>query len=167
MVNLDIYVDTSTSLGVGLCVGNCWVAWRLVPGWNSGGCDIGWEEAVALELAAMWLAETDQHDVCVVIRLDNKGVIDAFNKGRSRNLHHNDCLGRISLLLAISNTSVIPVFIPSRLNKADSLSCGILGSSEHHLLPSLILVLNYPHSLSLPDVYRGALKWIYGVTFIF
>ena len=105
MVNLDIYFNTSTSLGVGLCVGNRWVAWRLVPGWNSRGHDIGWVEAVALELAATWLAETDQHDVCAVIWSDNKGVIDAFNKGRSRNLHHNNCLWWISLLLAISNTS--------------------------------------------------------------
>ena len=139
VVDLNIYVDASTSCGIGLCVGGLWAVWRLVPGWNTGGRDIGWAEAVALELAVMWLAETDRHDVSVVIHSDNKGVIDAFNKGRSRNLHHNDCIRRISLLLAISNISVVPVFVPSRLNKADSLSRGVLSSSELRLLPSLIL----------------------------
>ena len=73
MVDPDIYVDASTSWGIGLCVGDLWAAWRLVPGWNTGGQDIGWAEAVALELVALWLAKTDQHDMCVVIRSDNKG----------------------------------------------------------------------------------------------
>ena len=120
VVDLNIYVDASTSWGIGLCVGGLWAVWRLVSGWNTGGQDIGWAEAVALELAAMWLAETDRHDMSVVIHSDNKGVIDAFNKGRSRNLHRNDCIRQISLLLAISNISVVPVFVPSCLNKADS-----------------------------------------------
>ena len=73
MVDLEIYVDASTSWGIGLCIGNHWVAWRLVPGWNNGGHDIGWAEAVTLELAAMWLAETDHHDVCAVIHSDTRG----------------------------------------------------------------------------------------------
>ena len=52
-IDLDIYVDASTSWGIGLSVGNQWAAWRLVPGWNTRGHDIGWAEAVALELAAL------------------------------------------------------------------------------------------------------------------
>ena len=37
-----------------------------------------WAEAAALELATLWLAETDQNDVCTIIHSDNMGVIDTF-----------------------------------------------------------------------------------------
>ena len=86
-INLDIYIDASTSWGIGLCVRNWWAAWHLVPGWNTRGRDIGWAEAVTLELATLWLAETDWNDLCAIIHSDNRGVIDAFNKGRSQNMH--------------------------------------------------------------------------------
>ena len=86
------------------------------------GCNIGWVEAVALELAMLWLAETDWNDLCTIIHLDNMGVIDTFNKGRLQNMHRNDCLQHISMMLAVSNVSLIPCFVPSRLNKADLLS---------------------------------------------
>ena len=126
-------------LGNRACVGNWWAAWWLVPGWNTRGHDISWAEAVALELAMLWLAKTDQNDVCTINHSDNMGVIDTFNKGRLWNMHHNDCLQWISVILAVSNVSLVPCFIPSHLNKADPLSCGILGSREHWLEPSLIL----------------------------
>jgi len=45
-------------LGVlGLCVGDKWAAWCLVDSWNSCGQDIGWAEAMAIELAASWLTQ--------------------------------------------------------------------------------------------------------------
>ena len=42
IINLDIYVDASTSWGIGLIVGNHWVAWSLCQGWKAAGWDIGW-----------------------------------------------------------------------------------------------------------------------------
>ena len=138
-IDLDIYIDALTSWGIGLCVGNWWATGHLVPRWNTKGCNISWVEAVALELAMLWLAETDQNDLCTVIHLDNMGVIKAFNKGRSQNMHHDNCLQRISMILAVSNFSLVPCFVPSWLNKADPLLWGILGSQELQLEPTLIL----------------------------
>ena len=109
-INLDIYIDVLTSWGIGICAGNQWAAWYLVPGWNTGGCDIRWAEAVALELATLWLAETDCNDICTIIHSDNTGVIDAFNKGSSQNVHCNDCLQWILVMLAVSNVSHPPLY---------------------------------------------------------
>ena len=54
-------------------------------------------------------------------------------------MHRNDCLQRVSVMLAVSNVSLVPRFVPSRLNKADPLSWGVLGSPELQLEPSLVL----------------------------
>ena len=49
-LDLAIWVDASTSVGIGILVNGDWEAWSLMPGWNSDGQNIGWEEAVAIEL---------------------------------------------------------------------------------------------------------------------
>jgi len=36
-VNLDIWVDVSTSWGIGLIIGPCWAAGKLLSGWKSNG----------------------------------------------------------------------------------------------------------------------------------
>ena len=54
-------------------------------------------------------------------------------------MYRNDCLQRISVILAVSNVSLVPSFILLCLNKADPLSHSILGNPEQCLEPSLIL----------------------------
>jgi len=51
----DIWVDASSSWGIGLLEGNHWAAWRLLSGWQSHGQEIGWDEAISIKLAIFWL----------------------------------------------------------------------------------------------------------------
>lgn len=56
VLDFGVWVDASTSWGIGIIIGGRWSAWRLVKGWDSvPGCDIGWAEGVALELAISYL----------------------------------------------------------------------------------------------------------------
>jgi len=48
---IDIWVDASISVGVGVLVDSHWAAWQLLEGWDSDSQDIGWAEAVAIKLA--------------------------------------------------------------------------------------------------------------------
>ncbi|OBZ66761.1 hypothetical protein A0H81_13225 [Grifola frondosa] len=45
------YSDASSECGIGVCVGDRWRAWRLLPGWKGDGREIGWAEAVGFEFA--------------------------------------------------------------------------------------------------------------------
>ena len=53
----DIWVDALTSWGIGLYVGSLWAAWQLMSGCTKDGQDIGWEEAMAIKLVAVWLTK--------------------------------------------------------------------------------------------------------------
>jgi hypothetical protein len=90
-INLDLWVDASTDFGIGILIGNHWAAWKLLPSWKSDGRDIGWAESIALELACMWLCSSEQDllDADIVVHGDNTSVIDAYKKGRSRNIQRN------------------------------------------------------------------------------
>ena len=117
-------------MGLGLIVNSHWAAWELMHGWYSDGQDIGWAEAVALELAVLWLIHANHHDASVVIKCDNSSVIAAFHKGRSQNTHQNACLFRISTALAVSNLHIRPTYVVSDQNKVDPVSHGIFSDSH-------------------------------------
>ena len=88
----------------------------------------------------MWLAETDWHDVCAIIHSENKGVINAFT------LIRGDC-ETCTAMIAFGKSPyywLFQIFLSSLLlspliSTKWTPSCGVLGSSEHHLHPSLIL----------------------------
>jgi hypothetical protein len=64
MVDHNIWVDASTSWGIGLLVsGKLVVAWRLVEGWKTVVWDIGWAKTITIELGALWIAVTGIFDV--------------------------------------------------------------------------------------------------------
>lgn len=50
-----IFVDASTSWGIGLIIADSWHAFQLVTDWKLPGHDICWLESVALELAFYFL----------------------------------------------------------------------------------------------------------------
>jgi hypothetical protein len=127
-IDCDIWVDASTSWGIRLVIGNRWSAWRLQEGWNRDGRDIGWAEAIAVEITVSWITlVADFQDVEVLIRSDNTAVIDAYKKGRSINVPRNMFIRRISALLVSHNVSVSPIYVRSEENRADPISRGILG----------------------------------------
>lgn len=52
--DIKAYSDASSTIGIGITIGERWGAWRLIPGWReSRGCsrDIGWAEAIGLEFS--------------------------------------------------------------------------------------------------------------------
>ena len=48
--DLGLYVDASTSWGIGIIIGAEWAAFQLSPSWKTEGQDICWLETVAIEL---------------------------------------------------------------------------------------------------------------------
>ena len=56
-LDFKLYVDTSSGWGIGLILASDrkWLAWQFKEGWRSEGCEIGWAEMVAVELAVRTL----------------------------------------------------------------------------------------------------------------
>jgi len=77
----DIWVNASSSWGIGLVVKDHWLAWHLLLGWDCEDRDIGWVKSVALELAVLWLVGQRFSNCDVMVRGDNMGVIGMFNRG--------------------------------------------------------------------------------------
>jgi len=57
----------STNWGIGLIMGHCWAAWKLIPGWASSGRNIGWAESIPLELAVLLIVALDFNNCHVTI----------------------------------------------------------------------------------------------------
>lgn len=124
--DVGIWVDASTDWGIGLVWdGREYAAWRWLPGWNHApGCDIGWGEAIAVELAIVLLDRLGVEDCRVLIRSDNMGVIGAFRKRRSRNWMVNQCIRRSNVIAMARNLDFEFVYVASEDNLADPISRG-------------------------------------------
>lgn len=126
-LDIGIWVDASTNWGVGLVWDNheCG-AWRWLPGWNHApGCDIGWGEAIAVELAIVLMDRLGLKDRRVLIRSDNMGVIGAFQKRRSRNWMVNQCIRRSNIISMARNLDFEFMYVSSEENLADPVSRGV------------------------------------------
>jgi hypothetical protein len=127
--NYDIWVDASTSFGIGILWNGLWDMWSLLDGWHVPvGHDIGWLETIAVEFAIrvshqFGLANTD-----ILIRGDNEGVIGAFNKGRCSNLASNMSIRRSERILKTANLSISLIYVNTSINLADPISRNILPS---------------------------------------
>ncbi len=124
----DWWGDASTSFGIGITVGSFWAVWKWAENITVGPnqCfDIGWAEAVAVELALHVAIDKEvlssRH---YLVRLDNTGVVSVLNKGRSRSHETNQVLKNIYTSLAKHNLRISAVCVPSRNNVTDALSCG-------------------------------------------
>jgi len=132
-------VDASTDWGVGVIIGDQWAAWKLLPGWNTGGRNIGWAESIAMELAVLILIGRGFKDCIITVHGDNTGIIGAYDKGRSRNVPCNDSLRCIAASVIPNNITILPRYVPSAANRADPVSRGILGSSSLRAARPLVL----------------------------
>ena len=128
-----VWVNASTDWGISIIKGRLWVAWRLRTGWRSDGRDIGWAESITLELAVIWLMRDGYMDCNITIHSDNMGVIGAFDKGCSCNIAHNDSIQRTASAIIPNNITISPVYLLSASNRADPISCSILGPLSLHL----------------------------------
>jgi hypothetical protein len=137
--DLHIYVDASTSWGIGIIIGESWAAFQLAADWKVLGLDICWLEAVALELLVYFLAQLNFSQVHLLIHSDNNGAIGAHSKGRSGNNAINLCVRRTYAVLA--EHLIVPKFkyIESALNPSDPISRGESGPSHRRLAQSFDL----------------------------
>jgi hypothetical protein len=137
--DMGIYVDASTSWGIGIIIGNQWYAFKLVSDWKLPGRDICWLEAVALELLVYFLVQLQLTNTHLLIHSDNNGAIGAHSKGRSRNEAINLCVRRT--YTATTQSLIIPSFkyIASALNPSDPISRGELGTTHQRMIRSFVL----------------------------
>jgi hypothetical protein len=137
--DLGIYVDASTSWGIGIVIDGSWAAFQLKPDWKVSGHDICWLETVAIELLIYFLEQMGYQNVHLRIHSDNKGTIGALSKGRSRSRPINLAIRRTLAVLYPLFISPDIVFIPSAENLADPISRGDLGPPEKMLHPKFML----------------------------
>jgi hypothetical protein len=136
LVDLQAYSDASSGVGVAITIGNKWRAWRLLPGWKSDNRDIGWAEAVGFELLFRMLATSKAPGTHLKVYGDNRGVVEGWWKGRSRNQPTNTIFRRIHQLTVVSGCSIHTCYVPSKINPADNPSRGIYPPTSL-LLPIL------------------------------
>lgn len=125
-----MYVDASTSWGIGLIVDDRWMAWKLKEGWKSDGRDIGWAEIVAIELALRVLIALGYSSLHFIIHSGNQGVVGAFRAGMSRSIQQNAVLRRIFMLLNENHIWFSTTWVCSEDNTADEPSRGIFSPTS-------------------------------------
>jgi len=135
--DVEGYSDASSTVGIGITVGNKWRAWRLLPGWKQEGRDIGWAEAVGMELLIRTIL---RHNSLPGLQVygDNIGVIEGWWAGRSRNTETNRVFKRIHELLENCDTILSTRYVNTTRNPADEPSRGVYPP-KHLLLPPVDL----------------------------
>ena len=98
LIDASDYSDASSETGIGIMVGDKWHAWQLLPGWKANGRDIGWAEAVSFLLLTITLSPTIPKGSHVKVFRNNRGVVEGWWKGRSRNKPTNDVFRDIHAL---------------------------------------------------------------------
>jgi hypothetical protein len=136
------FSDASSRVGIGIVIQERWRAWRLIPGWNQEGRDIGWAEAIGFELLIRTLLTISNHGDCFKVYGDNRGVVEGWWKGRSRSKPVNAVFKRIHHLSALHQHSFITRYVPSKENPADGPSRAVFPP-KHLLLPPIPI----PHEL--------------------
>lgn len=127
-LDMEIFVDASTSWGVGMILEGRWLAWELKHGWESEGRNIGWGEMIAIELAVRTLVAGKLSNAHVIIRSDNQGVIGALRGGKSRGEQQNAILRKIVWLMQEHGIWVSTEYVNTKENPADGPSRGIFPS---------------------------------------
>ena len=142
--DMGLFVDASTSWGIGIVVGSEWAAFKLATGWKLPGRDICWLETVAVEILIYILEAKGINNTTLLIHSDNQGTIGSLDKGRSRNFHINLSIRRTYIILASLFITPHLVYVKSEANPADPISRGELGDAGMHISTSF----------SLPDELR-------------
>ena len=143
IIDVRGFSDASSSVGLGVVIGSRWRAWRLLPDWKERGRDIGWAEAVALELLIRIILKLNPPSGFKVF-CDNIGVVEGWWTGRSRNSETNWVFRRIHGLLEEHGSSLTTRYVNTVNNPADGPSRGIFPP-HHLLLPSLVLPPELEH----------------------
>jgi hypothetical protein len=134
-IDLQWWGDASTLFGIGIAIGSHWAVWKWAPGFRGSPLqdfDIGWAEAVAVELGLHLAIDlglftsTNQLGCTFLVHSDNTGIVSVTNKGRSRGRETNKILKHVYLLQAQHHIHLKSVHVMSRDNISDALSCGAI-----------------------------------------
>ena len=142
--DLGLFVDASTSWGIGIIVSGRWAAYKLHDDWKIEGRDICWLETVAVEILLYILEAMGVANTTLLIYSDNQGTIGSLGKGRSRNYHINLSIRRAYVVLTSHLITPELVYIASENNPADPISRGELGPIDSRISVSF----------SMPDELR-------------
>jgi hypothetical protein len=142
--DLGLFVDASTSWGIGIVIGRLWYSFRLAPDWKTPGRDICWLEAIALELLIHFLGQLNFQDVHLRVYSDNKGAIGVLTKGRSPNNDLNLCARRTKRASLDHMIVTDIVYVDTSLNIADAPS---RGESPYPLSDRLSRNFDLPYEL--------------------
>ena len=126
---LPIFVDASSSFGIGLLLDARWLAWKLKEGWLSNGRDIGWAEMVAIDLGLRTAIHAGFRDCHLTFHSDNQGVVGALKSGHSRSSAQNFILRHIVSNFRNHNIWLSVVWVRSEDNLADGISRGLFPST--------------------------------------
>ena len=88
ITDVQAYSDASSTTGLGIVIGDQWRAWQLLPGWNQDGRDIGWAEAIAMELLVHTILKSGPF-AGIKVYGDNNSVVEGWWSGRSWNTQTN------------------------------------------------------------------------------
>lgn len=136
---LKIFVDASTSWGIGILINDKWAAFRISSSAFSSTHSIGWAEMVAVELAVSLLCAVHPRNSHFLIHSDNQGVIGAIDSSFSRGASQNASLSRLSSTLLNHDCFISTAYIRSADNPSDPISRGILPSTASRLNTSIKL----------------------------
>lgn len=136
---LQIFVDASTTWGIGILINDKWAAWQFLPNAFSSTRSIGWAEMIAVELAVSLLCSVHPRNSHFLIHSDNQGVIGAIDSSFSRGASQNASLSRLSATLLNHDSFISTTYVRSSSNPADPLSRGILPNISSRLRTGLTL----------------------------
>jgi hypothetical protein len=88
----EIFVDASTSWGIGFIMDGRWLAWPLIPSWKSDDRDIGWAEMIAVELALCAIITAGIQNAHLIFHSNNSGVVGTMKVAMSCNYQQNSIL---------------------------------------------------------------------------
>ena len=143
VLDVNAFSDASSGTGIAFLVGPKWKAWRLLPGWQSNGCDIVWAESIAFELMAHAVTTEIGQSKCCRLYCDNQGVVEGWKNGRSCNRHVNQTFRCLYDLADQTDCTFLMQYIPSKLNPVDAPFRGKLP-----LYPPSFLSMHPHHSIS-------------------
>jgi hypothetical protein len=130
-IDINWWGDASSSFGIGVVVGTHFAVWKWAEVVEVGPkkrFDIGWAEAVAVELGFRLALElglvSEKPGSHFLVRSDNSGVVAVVNKGRSRSLETNRILKHIYVLQAKAQVFLKTEYVETRRNISDALSRG-------------------------------------------
>ena len=167
ITNLHAYSDASSEIGIGIVINEQWRAWRLLPGWNDRGRDIGWAEAVGFLFLVLALSRKAEPYSHLQVFGDNQGVVEGWWKGRSRNRPTNAIFKLVHHAVQEKTLVIHSKYVPSEHNPADGPSRGRYPHPSL-LLPPISIpeaiqpwVVNFDASLSAAElsfIHQGKVR---------